>query len=103
MEKDVKNRYGSISDVRVDIQKVLADPGGVFAQPILTIEPPGKMRATVPWIAAVILTALIVGIVIWNLRTPEPRSVWRLDYHLPEGLEFNITGPGRLAISTGIA
>jgi serine/threonine-protein kinase len=32
LEKEVKNRYSGISDARVDIQKVSADPKGVFAQ-----------------------------------------------------------------------
>jgi serine/threonine-protein kinase len=33
LEKEARNRYGVISDARVDIQKALADPNGVFAQP----------------------------------------------------------------------
>jgi len=35
LEKEAKDRYGVISDARLDIQKVLADPSGVFVRPIL--------------------------------------------------------------------
>ena len=34
LKKEPKNRYSGISDARVDIQEALADPSGVFAQPI---------------------------------------------------------------------
>jgi len=33
IEKSARNRYGSINDARVDIEKVLADPGGSLAPP----------------------------------------------------------------------
>ncbi len=33
LEKESKDRYGDISDARVDIQKVLADPDGVIVAP----------------------------------------------------------------------
>ncbi len=46
LEKDVKNRYHDIADVRVDIQRVLADPSGVFVQPVNTAEPRTKPRTT---------------------------------------------------------
>jgi hypothetical protein len=31
LEKEAKDRYGSINDARVDIQKVLNDPSGAIA------------------------------------------------------------------------
>jgi serine/threonine protein kinase len=48
LEKKAKNRYGSISDARVDIQKVLADPSGVFVKPVTTEEPQTSMRTILP-------------------------------------------------------
>jgi serine/threonine protein kinase len=33
LKKDPRTRYHDIADVRVDIQEVLADPSGIFAQP----------------------------------------------------------------------
>ncbi len=96
LEKDTKNRYSSISDARVDIQKVLSDPKGMLARPIDTIESRAKLKTALPWTAAV-LGIIIVGVVIWNLRTPEPQSVSRFYHELPEDQEF--TNPGRPLVS----
>ena len=89
LEKDPKNRYSGISDARVDIQKVLTDPGGVFAQPIAGEEAKMKMQQTLPLIAtAIVLTAIIASVAVWLLKPappPEPRQVHRYNYPLPEG------------------
>jgi len=89
LEKEARNRYSGISDARVDIQKALSDPGGVFVQPGQKEEGRAKLRNILPWLAAVIvLTAVIAGAVGWYLRTPETPQVMRFDYHLPEDQEF---------------
>jgi eukaryotic-like serine/threonine-protein kinase len=84
LRKDTKDRYHDISDVRIDIQKVLADPGGML-QPASTIQS-GK-RGTLLWVAALVLTAIVAGLVIWNFK-PASRSeslhVTRFSYELPE-------------------
>lgn len=92
LQKDARDRYHDISDVRVDIQKVLADPGGVFAQPVAATQPRSKMRQMLPWIAA-LLGVVIVGVGVWNLKrppAPEPRPVIRLDHVLPEDQQIFI-------------
>jgi serine/threonine protein kinase len=90
LEKEPKNRYHDIADVRVDIQKALADPNGVLAQPVAAGEPRRKLRTMIPWIsAAIILGAIIAGVTVWKLRAPEPRQVIRFNYELPEGQQFS--------------
>jgi len=84
LEKDPKNRYGVVNDARVDIEKVLADPGGVLAQPVTPVESKPKLRQMLPWIAAIVLVAIIVGAAVWNLRTPEPAGTARLTITVPE-------------------
>ena len=99
LEKDAKNRYSGISDARVDIQKVLADPSGVFVQSSTTVEPRTRTRTILPWVAAgVILTAAITGLTVWKPRPQEPRQVARFYYEVPEGQELNEPGPS-LAVS----
>ncbi len=44
LEKIPRNRYSSMNDPRVDIQKALTDPGGVFAQPATVVERRAGMR-----------------------------------------------------------
>jgi eukaryotic-like serine/threonine-protein kinase len=94
LKKDARDRYHDISDVRADIQRVLADPSGILTQPIITANLRGKSRSIL-WIsAAVVLTAIIVGVAIWQLKPSEPRQVVYFEYELPEGQQ--ITG---LAVS----
>jgi serine/threonine protein kinase/Tol biopolymer transport system component len=89
LEKEPKNRYSGISDARVDIQKVLTYPGGVFGQPATSAEPPTRLRTMLPWLAAtLVLTAIIVGVVVWSVRAPEARRVMRFGYTLPEDQQF---------------
>jgi eukaryotic-like serine/threonine-protein kinase len=99
LEKELKNRYGLISDARVDIQKVLADPNGVLVQPVMATEPRKKLRSILPWVAALVLTAIIVGVAVWNLRKPKPPQVLRFDYELPEVPQLSIGQVGTFAVS----
>jgi Tol biopolymer transport system component len=91
LEKEPKDRYGVIGDARLDIQRVLADPGGVFVQPITAAEPRRKLQTILPWVAAaIVFTAIIVSAAVWKLKSPEPRRIMRFSYELPEGQQFNI-------------
>jgi Tol biopolymer transport system component len=103
LEKEAKNRYGGIGDARVDIQKALADPSGVFVQPIAGAEPRARLRTIMPWIAAaIVLGAIIAGVAVWNMKptpSPEPRQVVRFEYELPEGQQFADFGDPVLAVS----
>ncbi len=102
LEKEAKNRYSGISDARVDIQKVLADPSGIFARPISVAESRSKLQMALPWIVAV-FGILIVGIIVWFLRAPAPErpQVMYFSDEVPEGLQsgsnfgFAISPDGR--------
>jgi serine/threonine protein kinase/Tol biopolymer transport system component len=103
LEKDAKNRYHDIADVRVDIQKALGDPGGVFAQPVITAEPRMRLRQMLPWLAAaVVLGAIIAGLSFWKLMPiapPKPNAVIRLSHELPKDQQFGDLVDCDLAIS----
>jgi serine/threonine protein kinase len=100
LEKDAKNRYHDIADARVDIQKALADPGGVFVQPITGMEPRRNLRTILPWAAAALFLGLIIaGVAVWKLKPPEPRRVVRFDYELPEDQQFSDLSEPLLAVS----
>jgi len=98
LEKESKNRYHDIADVRVDIQKALTDPSGLMAQPFITQAPRTKLRTILPWLAAG-LGIIVVGVAIWNLRKPEPRQVMRFYHDLPEGQQFSNLDRNALAVS----
>jgi hypothetical protein len=51
LKKDAKDRCHDICDVKVDIQRVLTDPSGVLAQPVMMAEPQRTPRTIFPWVA----------------------------------------------------
>jgi serine/threonine protein kinase len=103
LEKDQKKRYADIGEAQYEIEKVLTDPSGVFAQPSLLAKPRRKLRLGIPWItAAVIITAIIASIAVWYLKPippPEPKQVMRFEYELPEGQQFGDLTERAFAIS----
>ena len=102
LEKEAKDRCHDVADARVDIQKVLADPGGVIVQPVADIvqAPP---RSILRWIAlAVVLTAIVAGVSVWTLKPEppsEPRPISRFSHVLPEDQQFTAIGRPLVALS----
>jgi serine/threonine-protein kinase len=89
LKKEAKDRYHDIADVRVDIQKALADPSGVLVQPTAGVEPKTRLRTIFPWVAAALVLGLIIaGVAVWKLKPAEPKRVMRFTYELPEGQQF---------------
>ena len=58
-----------------EIEQVLADPGGVFAQPVTAAEPRTKLRTILPWVAASRCSAAIIaGVAVWKLKNHPNRG-----------------------------
>ena len=69
----------------MDIQKALADPDGVFVQPAAAVKPKKRTRLGLPWVAAIVVAAVIVtGILVWKLKPAEPRRVSSFSQMLPD-------------------
>jgi serine/threonine protein kinase/Tol biopolymer transport system component len=101
LQKDMRRRYSGINDARYEIEQVLADPSGVFAQPGLMAKPRKKLRVGGAWVAAaVVLAVIIAGIAVWKLKPTEPRQVVRLEHVLPEDQQFSSLRLWMLAVST---
>ena len=99
LEKEVKDRYHDISDARVDIQKVLADPSGVLVQPVADVFQ-AKPRPLLRWIAVTAVASVIVaGVAGWYLKPSELGPVIRFYHVLPEGRTFTGTGRPVIAVS----
>jgi len=99
LKKETKDRYHDISDVKADIQRVLTDPSGVLVQPVMAMEPRKKLRTILPWVAVLVLMAILTAIAVWKLKPGEPREVVRFEYELPEGQKFSDLGSPVLAVS----
>ena len=100
LKKETKDRYGDISDARVDIETVLADPGGVIVQSVAEVV--HAPRPILPWIAAIVFAMVVATIAGWNLKpepSPEPKPVSRFSFLLPEGQIFTQVGRPLVAVS----
>jgi serine/threonine-protein kinase len=84
--KKARDRYQGIADARVDIQHILAMPGGLFAATGTTSVVP---RRVVLWLAtAAAVMAVVVGVAVWTLKpTVSPVNV-RLAHALPPDQSF---------------
>jgi serine/threonine protein kinase len=89
LKKELRDRYHDISDVSVDIQRVLADPSGVSVQSITTVRPRKRLRLGFAWFAGTVLNLIVGGVVVWKLKPSEPRQVMRFDCELPESQQFS--------------
>jgi serine/threonine protein kinase len=99
LQKEQKKRYRDIGEAQYEIEQVLADPSGMFVQPVTAAEPRRNLRTRLPWIAAAVILSAITGAVVWNLRMPEPRQVTRFSYELPENQQFSDLTSTVLAVS----
>jgi serine/threonine-protein kinase len=99
LQKDLKKRYHDIADVRYEIELSLADPGGMLAQPVTVTQSRMRLRTILPWIAALVLTAIIAVVATRKLAPPEPRRVVRFDHELTEGQQFWGLQLSKLAVS----
>jgi len=97
LQRDLNRRYQDIREARYEIEQALADPGGLFLQPAAAVGQQKRARTVLPWIAALVLTAITAGVAVWKLKPSEPRQVLRFEYELPEGQHFN--GTNSLGIS----
>jgi Tol biopolymer transport system component len=92
LKKESRDRYSGIGDARVDIQEAFADPGGVFAQPMIAARSGKKLRTVRPWLVAALLGIVAVGLAAWYLKpapSPSPARVVRFTYEIPESQQFN--------------
>lgn len=101
LQKDPKDRYHDISDVRLDIQKALSSGDKELARSIEF----AKRQWTRHWaIPSIVLVAIIMGIGVWQLKPTlelEPRPFVHYSQELPEDqqIDTNILQGTVLAVS----
>ena len=99
LEKEPKQRWHDIGDVRVELEQVLADPGG--SQVMLASGELGQ-RPILPWVAALVFVAVVAVIATWNLKPeplPEEKRVVRFPFVLPANQVFTRQGRPVLAVA----
>jgi eukaryotic-like serine/threonine-protein kinase len=102
LEKTVRNRYHSIADARVDIEKIVADPGSAVVRG--TAPAPRAAERRSAWLAAGVglAVAIVTGAAAWLLKpapASAPNSVVRFDFALNEGQGFGNGARDIVAVS----
>ena len=103
LEKQVGERFQDIGDVKVDLQRILADSAGVIVEPVVEAAdvrqaPPQSKLVRV---AAIVLGIAGAGLAGWYLRPAPPTGpVVRLAHVLPEGDQLTRTGRSNVAVSS---
>ena len=101
LEKEPKQRWYDIGDVRVELEQVSTDPEGTLVQPVTEVVH-AVPQSKLPRVAAMFVVAIVVGLAAWNLKPappPEPKPVMRFPFVLPEGQAFSRTGRPMVAFS----
>jgi eukaryotic-like serine/threonine-protein kinase len=100
LQKDLNKRYSGINDARYEIDRALADSGGLLVQSETTLKSPNRLRTGIAWAAAALmLGAIVSGLTVWKLKPREPRHVIRLAHELPENQRFGGLFDSALAVS----
>jgi serine/threonine-protein kinase len=95
LQKDPRQRWQAIGDVRFEIEALLADPRGVLdADRRVALRP--LWKRAVPVLPAVVLTSVITSIV-WNFKPTTPLNITRFPITLADGQLF--TNPDRQVIA----
>jgi Tol biopolymer transport system component/predicted Ser/Thr protein kinase len=87
LQKDPRQRWQAIGDVRVEIEALLAGPHGILEGDLLA--PPRSLwKRAIGVVAVGILASAITGVVVWNFKPSVPLAVTRFPVQLGEGQSF---------------
>jgi serine/threonine-protein kinase len=100
LEKNRKERWQAIGDVRVEIQHILADPIGLTTSTGAAVPGSKQKRFRIlPWAAASLILGALGGWLMKPMPLTEPRSVIRFDYEASEGQTLRTPGRPVIALS----
>lgn len=98
LAKDPKKRWHAAADVRVEIETILAESGGLKIADLASARMPRWKLAAIVSITAVIAAAAAAGIG-WRLKPNPPVSIVRFSFVLPQGQGTTRGGRPLIAIS----
>jgi eukaryotic-like serine/threonine-protein kinase len=97
LDKEPTNRYHSIADARVDVQKAAADPSaGTMDSSTLRAQ---AHRTLLGLLVAAVVAGGAAGAAVWALKPAGTPRLERFAHVLPPGESFSRTGSGMVAIS----
>ncbi len=98
-EKEPKDRWQAVGDLRVELERVLEDPEGRRVQSLAAASPRVTVRALAPWFAATAIVAAVGGWLLKPSPPTQPRRVSRFEHHLPADQRFVYLGRRLVTVS----
>jgi eukaryotic-like serine/threonine-protein kinase len=99
LEKDAKNRWQAIGDVRVDLERLLADPSVWILSPQSALKPRPLWKRAISVVMTAIVVGVVVGLTVWKLKPSPPGPVMRFSLTVPEDQVITTANRHSLAIS----
>jgi serine/threonine-protein kinase len=97
LQKDLKKRWQGAGDLRVEIESILADPGGLELR--TEARPRSVWKVAMLAAACLVVGATIGGFAVSRFRTTTAPKPVRFSFELPEGKIFTRTGRHFIAIA----
>ena len=97
LEKDLRNRQRDVGDIRVEIDRVRSTGGVLVGSATDVIQ--ARPRTMLPLVAAIVITAVLSTVAVWNLKPAESGPVSRFDHNLPANLVLKDPPTTAVAIS----
>src|SRR5262249_31180022 len=90
LDKEQRRRWQAAGDLRVELERLIADPAGVEALPQPATPRKPLWRRTIPVLVAAAAAATIASVLTWNLASrPSTPVVTRFPLVLPENQILN--------------
>ena len=99
LQKDPRQRWQSIGDVRIEIEALLRNPGEMVETEQRTAPQPLWTRAIPILATAILASAITAGVAIWKFKPSTAPPVSRFTVALGEGQQFTNSGRPVVAIS----
>jgi serine/threonine-protein kinase len=96
LQKDPRQRWQAIGDVRLEIEALLANPDAIGDE--RTGSRP-LWKRSIPAVGAAIVASAVTAVALWNFKSSAPPPVSRFTVALGEGQQFTNTGRPVIAIS----
>jgi serine/threonine protein kinase/roadblock/LC7 domain-containing protein len=96
LQKDPRQRWQAIGDVRLEIEALLANPEAIGDERIGSRP---LWKRSIPAVGAAIVASAVTAVALWNFKSSAPPPVSRFTVALGEGQHFTNSGRRVVAIS----
>ncbi len=90
LEKDQEQRLRDIGDARLELEELLANPEGLYAEPEAVAAPSSTSLLWKVGTAALALLVAGLGFALWRASTPQPQEITRAFIPAPAGGDFDL-------------